>query len=400
MESIQCGFWVYFTKIDPIRIKEVGDEEGFSPVVVWVGVHLGSKLPLRPPTTRLWSFSPFSRTLGSRMSTSTSASPATSATRIGISIAAPPNSLGIAALYITVGGDSRPLLGLSCPHLFIGSPEPNFDYPYLPNAPGIETHSNVVDSVKLTIARHEIAAKRCRKLITGFEEREKGTDAADVETARAKRVEAEELVAEAYKVMLELLGCSLASRRTRKIRANASLAAFSAPHGVFKIDKSELPNGLKGNAELRRHRKIPPSSAPPRRGWQGIRVSRGPSPSTTGTASDELIRNPDMFDGDGEPYMMAVFHDMYKHQTSTEWGIINYDGKSEVFSAPGDAGSIVADIHGRISDMLTGGAAGKTKMLDMTYATLWWRLLERIRANGSRNAHLNVLQVPRHLPAQ
>ncbi|KAG8849188.1 hypothetical protein FRB96_000895 [Tulasnella sp. 330] len=97
---------------------------------------------------------------------------------------------------------------------------------------------------------------------------------------------------------------------------------------------------------------------------------------------------------------MAVFHDMYKHQTSTEWGIINYDGKSEVFSAPGDAGSIVADIHGRISDMLTGGAAGKTKMLDMTYATLWWRLLERIRANGSRNAHLNVLQVPRHLPAQ
>jgi len=40
--------------------------------------------------------------------------------------------------------------------------------------------------------------------------------------------------------------------------------------------------------------------------------------------------------------------------------------------------------------MLTGGS-GKTKSPDMTYATPWWWLLERIRANGFPNTHLSVV---------
>ena len=40
--------------------------------------------------------------------------------------------------------------------------------------------------------------------------------------------------------------------------------------------------------------------------------------------------------------------------------------------------------------MLTGGA-GKMRTTDMTYATPWWWLLERIKANGFPDAHLNVL---------
>jgi hypothetical protein len=73
-----------------------------------------------------------------------------------------------------------------------------------------------------------------------------------------------------------------------------------------------------------------------------------------------------------------------------EWGIINYDSESEVFSEPGDSGSVIADIRGRIGGMLTGGS-GKTKSSDMTYATPFWWLLERIKANGFPNAHLNVV---------
>lgn len=78
------------------------------------------------------------------------------------------------------------------------------------------------------------------------------------------------------------------------------------------------------------------------------------------------------------------------HQTAMEWGIINYDSKSGAFSKPGDSGSIIADIRGRIGGMLTGGS-GKTESSDITYATPCWWLLERIRANGFPDAHLNVV---------
>ena len=44
----------------------------------------------------------------------------------------------------------------------------------------------------------------------------------------------------------------------------------------------------------------------------------------------------------------SYFTDMSVNQTSMEWGIINYDSKSEVFLEPGDSSSIIADIRGRI----------------------------------------------------
>ena len=132
-----------------------------------------------------------------------------------------------------------------------------------------------------------------------------------------------------------------------------------------------------------------------------------------GTITDDLMRTPDMWDLDGKPCLLVVkggnatnptigrangvfsivrnyFQDMSINQTSMEWGIINYDSKSEVFSEPGDSGSVIADIRGRIGGMLT-GASGKTKSSDMTYATPFWWLLERIKANGFPDAHLGVI---------
>ena len=125
------------------------------------------------------------------------------------------------------------------------------------------------------------------------------------------------------------------------------------------------------------------------------------------------MRTPDVWYSDGEPCLLVVksgnatgttlgrangvfsivrdyFTDMSVNQTSMEWGIINFDSKSEVFSEPGDSGSIIADIRGRIGGMLTGGS-GRTKFSDMTYATPFWWLLQRIRANRFPNAHLDVL---------
>ena len=120
-----------------------------------------------------------------------------------------------------------------------------------------------------------------------------------------------------------------------------------------------------------------------------------------------------MWDLDGEPCLLVVksgnatdttigrangvfsivrdyFQDMSINQTSMEWGIINHDSKSEVFSEPGDSGSVIADIRGRIGGMLTGGS-GKAKSPDMNYVTPFWWLLERIKAKGFPDAHLGVV---------
>ena len=125
------------------------------------------------------------------------------------------------------------------------------------------------------------------------------------------------------------------------------------------------------------------------------------------------MRTSDMWDMDGTPCLLVVKcgnatgttlgrgngifsivrqyeHDMSLHQTSMEWAILNYDSKSEVFSRPGDSGAMIADIRGRIGGMLTGGS-GKTPSSEITYATPFWWLLERIRANGFPNVHVNVV---------
>lgn len=78
-------------------------------------------------------------------------------------------------------------------------------------------------------------------------------------------------------------------------------------------------------------------------------------------------------------------------QDSMEWAILPYD-KSRPFSTGGDSGSIIVDGHGRIGGLLTGGSATPATVdftKDMTYATPFFWLWPRIKANGFPNAHLN-----------
>ena len=96
-----------------------------------------------------------------------------------------------------------------------------------------------------------------------------------------------------------------------------------------------------------------------------------------GTVTDDMMRNPDMWDPNNhEPCLLVVksgnatgttigrangvfsivreyFTDMSINRTSMEWAIINYDEGSEVFSEPGHSGSVIADIRGCIGGMLT-----------------------------------------------
>ena len=86
-------------------------------------------------------------------------------------------------------------------------------------------------------------------------------------------------------------------------------------------------------------------------------------------------------------YVREYFSDG-ANQTSMEWAILPHDQKSGVFSAAGNSGSIIADTRGSIGGLLTGGS-GAAESIDITYATPFFWPLERIKANGFPNAHLN-----------
>ena len=138
-------------------------------------------------------------------------SPLTAALGLRISTRARPNAQGTMAVYLAEGGGSDRFLGLSCHHVLIGSQEGNLDYSYHPSMPakdvlllGKRAYADVVDSIKLAIGGHGISAKRWRKQIEGFKEREKGNDAADVAKAEASRIKTEGLLDKAEKAMEEL----------------------------------------------------------------------------------------------------------------------------------------------------------------------------------------------------
>ncbi|KAH8997162.1 hypothetical protein EDB86DRAFT_3153777, partial [Lactarius hatsudake] len=368
-------------------------------------------------------------------------SPITSALGLRISTKARPDIQGTMALYLAEGGGSDNLLGLSCRHVLIGSNEANVDYVLHPSRPpkdvlllGKRAFTNLVDSIKLRIGRHGIAAKRWRKRIEGFEEREKGTHAVDVEKAKASRMETQGLLDKAEKAM-EALGALLDQvnkdwkklnnrvlgriLRSPAISLGVGEQRFTEDWGVFQIDRAKLGDGFQGN-KMDLGTKLTPDEFMVKYFPHGDANWEFEYPEDRllplmGTITDDLMRTPDMWDLDGnlKPCLLVVksgnasdttigrangvfsivrdyFQDMSINQTSMEWAIMNYDSKSEVFSESGDSCSVIADIRGRIGGMLTGGS-GKTKFSDMTYATPFWWLLERIKAKGFPDAHLGVV---------
>ena len=127
--------------------------------------------------------------------------------------------------------------------------------------------------------------------------------------------------------------------------------------------------------------------------------------------SEDFMHNPDTVDRDGETSLMVIksghatgvtigratgvfsyvreYFSDDSHKTSREWAILPYDHTYKGrFSAPGDSGAVIVDGRGRIGGLLT-GAAGNAEDLDITYATPFFWLLPRIKANGFPDAHLD-----------
>jgi hypothetical protein len=72
--------------------------------------------------------------------------------------------------------------------------------------------------------------------------------------------------------------------------------------------------------------------------------------------------------------------------TSMEIAIYSYSHKDSAFSAAGDSGAIITDGKGSIVGLLTGGA-GQTDSTDVTYASPYYWVNERIKETFP-NAHL------------
>jgi hypothetical protein len=173
------------------------------------------------------------------------------------------------ALYLAEGGDSDRLLGLSCRHVLISSKEANLDYVHRPSGPprdvlllGKGAFTNLVDSIKFKIEGHDYAVKLWKQEIEGFEEREKGTDAADVEEAKADRIETQRLLDKAEKAMKVLavlldrvnkewrklddrvLGHIL---RSPAITLGVGEHRFTKDWGIFLVNRDKLGEGFQGN---------------------------------------------------------------------------------------------------------------------------------------------------------
>jgi hypothetical protein len=320
---------------------------------------------------------------------------------------------------------------------------------------GRKAYDKLAGSVKLKIAGHGISVRRWRKQIQSFVERENGSDPNDVAKAEKERTRTQALLDDAETALAALADLldrvekkwkNIGDRvlghiiRAPAIRLGVGEERFTEDWGVFRLSRDKLGQGFQGNKiDLGAFRvsDLDRSSANLSVAYPNLGTEMTPEDFTIkcfprgdanwcfeypedrllpihGIISDELMRAPDMWDLDSEPCLLVVKngnatnttlgrangvfsivreYSMNKdaHYTSMEWGIVNYDSKSDVFSEPRDSGAIIADIRGRVGGLLTGGA-GKTKSSDMTYATPFWWLLSRIKASGLPDVNLNVFE--------
>ncbi|EGN92456.1 hypothetical protein SERLA73DRAFT_191106 [Serpula lacrymans var. lacrymans S7.3] len=364
-------------------------------------------------------------------------SPINPALGLYISTRVRPNAQGTMAVYLAEGGKDNRLLGLSCRHVLISPEEPNTPVTWRPNAPSRDVlllsgcaFNKFVDFIKLKARKDGIIVEYWNRLIERLKRQEAGGDTADATRAMASRIKAERLVTEAEEAMeAPQTFLKTVDRKWRTINNRVlgpilycppiSLGVgnerFTEDWGMFQIDRAKLGTGFQGNVmDLGTNMTLDEFTCKcfPRddANWSFTYPNDRLLP-LVGTITDQQMHHPDMFDSNHEPCLLVVksgnstgttigrangvfsvvreyyAHDMNINQTSMEWGIFSYSEGSGVFSEPGDSGSIIADIKGRIGGMLTGGSG--TDKVDMTYATPFWWLLERIKANFP-DAHLGV----------
>ncbi|KAF8304997.1 hypothetical protein DL93DRAFT_2127334 [Clavulina sp. PMI_390] len=365
--------------------------------------------------------------------------PLTPTLGLGISTTTSPAVEGTMALYLAEGGDSDKLLGLTCRHVLFGRKEANVDFVHYPGGRTVDVvllgeraFKDFTGSIQLKIEDRAISAELYRRSIKERERTRGTTDEAEKaqENRRLKQacLNKEEEAVRSLGAFLAVVNAEWKEpedrvlgpiRHSPAIRRGVGERRFTEDWGIFEVDRAKLGDGFRGN-KIDLGSKITPGEFVRKCFPRGDGDWRFEYPiygqlALSGTLTDDLMRDPDMWGPNGEPCLLVIKsgnttgatigrangvlsvvrnyadENMEIYDTSMEWAIMDYDKDSGGFSAPGDSGAIIADIRGRIGGMITGGC-GKGETFDLTYATPFWWLLERIRANGFPNVHLNVFE--------
>ncbi|KAM6493756.1 hypothetical protein JOM56_010117 [Amanita muscaria] len=437
---------VLWTSIDVVRFIKVGKGEVVGPVVVWIGVAPKTLFGKDAHTAAhrcldlLKEFgitdveveyreSIYTQSAGPNLlevvddehPTVDVCGPLTPALGLSIAAQATPQVQGTGGLYLVEGSDSKTVLLLTARHVLF----PNDNYTkdtcsgHNVLLLGTGAFDNLVESIKEKITIHRTAARIYNLRI----EKE-----ADIE----KRKEIQRLLHQTNnttEVLEKFLGCvtnewTEPSQRilghivcSPPITLSAGTEGFTEDYAIVELDSTKIEKVFRGNV-IDLGMKIPSGK---------FEMKMSPRPDATfefpedrllklhDVIKEDELHKPDTCHTNGDPCLPLIksgistgvtigcgnginslvrkyYNDsetVTHHGTSKEWAILPYDSKSGVFSAPGDSGSIIADRHGRIGGLITGGCRGQIDSLDITYATPFYWLLQRIRDNGFPSAHLN-----------
>ncbi|KAG9111561.1 hypothetical protein FRC07_008046 [Ceratobasidium sp. 392] len=434
---------VLWTSIDVVRFIKVREGEAVGPVVLWIGVAPETLLDEDAHTSAnscldlLKEFGiidvevEFRESIYTPSADSNLLKPASNldpdvdvrgplTPALGLSIAAQttPHAEGTGGIYLAEGGDSKKVLLVTARHvLFPPSYGPNVDYPHTNTGTrrrnvlllGTKAFDDFLNSIMIRIGQHSLMVGVYEDRIEDLRTRLAGEDGEDLEKA-TKHLEKTQRLEKWRKPSQRVLGHIV---RSPPITFGAGTEGFTEDYAVVELDSSKIKNAFKGNV-IDLGTKIPFDEFALKMCLRADAVQNFKYPFNRllrlrDLISEDLMHKPDIFDHDGEPYLLVIksgsatgvtigrangifsyvrkylSNNMY--ETSMEWAILPYDSKSGAFSAPGDSGSIIADGRGRIGGLLTGGA-GKADRSDITYATPFFWLLSRIKQNGFPNAHV------------
>ncbi|KIM33494.1 hypothetical protein M408DRAFT_155554, partial [Serendipita vermifera MAFF 305830] len=435
LDSVQ----ITWTSVDVVRFAVVGEVPG--PPVLWIGV-MPNKVSAEDAHTAavgclklLDSYnltdievefreSVFVRYAGPKLLKSVSSfnatagvhAPLTPALGLQIAARATPYAEGTGGLYIS---DGDKVYVLSARHVLLPPNEGDNELYDRTNGrgprrevllAGPEAFQTLLRSIMVKIARHHTMVDLHKRQLDGLTEMDaeyRTKIEGELKKAAAAMITLNQFHDEVTKYWSEenqrVLGHIAYSP---PITVGTGAEAYTEDWGLVELNRDKIDwDNFKGNViDLGMDIRVPDfvRRIDPVHGHRSFQYPCDRLLPLRGVIEEDEMRCPKMRDADEEPRLIVTksgyatgvtigcatgansFVREYfpdgRHQTSMEWPILPYDHKAGVFSTKGDSGAVIVDSQGRIGGLLTGGT-GKNERTDVTYATPFSWLLQRIKTH-------------------